>query len=337
MLEKATMALELLAHLAESGIQFQFKGGTSLLLRLNPLRRLSIDVDIVTQADPDAVRQVMESSCRQNPFAGYEHDDKRDRDLPPKKHYRVMYPSVVENRNDHILLDVLFEPEAIPGCEPIPIRVPFIETLREVRVDVPSVNHLLGDKLTAFAPTTIGILYHPDRKTDIVKQLFDVGALFDSANDLRKVAAAYEHMHRKQLAYGRPSCTLDDALNDTIRAGFEYSQVGLRGGSDSENARSVQEGVRNLENHLLNQPFAQTEARIAAAKAACLAAWLQRRPAGVTFAEIRFDPKAVEELRDKRISRPWGPLDRLKGGNPEAFHYWHKAQHIMTSLPEATV
>ncbi len=50
MLEKAIVALQLIGHLAESGLPIQFKGGTSLLLRLNPIRCLSIDVDIVTQA-----------------------------------------------------------------------------------------------------------------------------------------------------------------------------------------------------------------------------------------------------------------------------------------------
>jgi len=50
MLEKTIVALQLLGHLAESGLPIQFKGGSSLLLRLNPIRCLSIDVDIVTQA-----------------------------------------------------------------------------------------------------------------------------------------------------------------------------------------------------------------------------------------------------------------------------------------------
>ena len=53
MLEKAIVALQLLGHLAEASLPLQFKGGTSLLLRLSPPRRLSIDVDIVTQALPD--------------------------------------------------------------------------------------------------------------------------------------------------------------------------------------------------------------------------------------------------------------------------------------------
>ncbi len=47
-LEKCTLALELVSRLQRAGLDFIFKGGTSLLLHCNPARRLSIDVDIVS-------------------------------------------------------------------------------------------------------------------------------------------------------------------------------------------------------------------------------------------------------------------------------------------------
>src|SRR5436190_24308810 len=92
MLEKAIVALQLLGHLAESGLPIQFKGGTSLLLRLNPIRRLSIDVDIVTQAKPEELRVVLDQICKIAPFTGCEHDVQRDKERPPKKHFHIFYP-----------------------------------------------------------------------------------------------------------------------------------------------------------------------------------------------------------------------------------------------------
>src|SRR5438105_11148326 len=74
MLEKAIVALQLLGHLAESGLPIQFKGGTSLLLRLNPIRRLSIDVDIVTQGTLHELRAVLARVTHVSPLTGYEHD-----------------------------------------------------------------------------------------------------------------------------------------------------------------------------------------------------------------------------------------------------------------------
>ena len=263
------------------------------------------------------------------PLAGYEHDAKRDKELPPKKHFKVFYPSAIESKTDFVLLDVLFERHAAPYCEPVVIQTPFIVPTREVRVPVPTVDSLLGDKLTAFAPKTIGILYHPLRKIDIVKQLFDVGALFDAASDLSVAAEAYAAAHARQLVYRKAKFTLADTLNDSIEAAFRLSQLALRGGKETKEGLLLQEGVGDLQNHLVNQRFRRDEARIAAGKVACVAAWIQRQPAGVTLEQLRFRPARAGELREAKIQAPWQPLNRLKGGNMAAFYYWHRASVLL--------
>ncbi len=45
--------------------------------------------------------------------------------------------------------------------------------------------------------------------------------------------------------------------------------------------------------------------------------------------QLRFQPDRVSELRDLQIQAPWSPLNRLKGANPEAFHYWYQAQRML--------
>lgn len=329
MLEKAIVALQLLSHLVESELPIQFKGGTSLLLRLNPIRRLSIDVDIVTQAKPEELIPVLERVSKLTPLIGYEHDGQRDKDLPPKKHFRFFYPSALEAKTDHVLLDVLFEKEIPLHCEPVIINTPFITPEREIRVLVPTVNSLLGDKLTAFAPQTIGILYHPLRKIDIVKQLFDVGVLFDAATDLNVAAESYAATHARQLSYRQADFSLADTLNDSIEAGFHYSQLELKGSATTEQGLFLHDGVTALQNHLVNHPFRRDEARIAAGKVACAAAWIQRRPAGVTIEQLRFNADRIAELRTLEIQAPWVPLTRLRGGNAQAFHYWYQAQRLL--------
>jgi len=329
MLEKSIVALQLLSHLAESGLPFQFKGGSSLLLRLSPIRRLSIDVDIVTQAKPDELHAVLARISRLLPLTGHEHNAKRDKELPPMKHYRVFYPSAIEPKTDHVLLDVLFEPDATPHSEPVTIATPFITPERVVRVSVSTVEALLDDKLGAFAPHTIGILHHSERKTDIAKQLFDVAALFDAATDLRVAAEVYATLHARQLVYRQANYTLTDTLNDSIESGFLYSQLDLKGGLRTEPGLLLQDGITGLQNHLVNLPFRRDEARVASGKAACVAAWIMHRPAGVTLPELRFRPAEVAALRGAQIAAPWAPLNRLKGGNPEAFHYWYRAQLLL--------
>ena len=248
-----------------------------------------------------------------------------------KNIFAFFYPSAIESKTDHVLLDVLFESEAPPHCEPVLISTPFITPEREVRVAVPTVNSLLGDKLTAFAPGTIGILYHPLRKIDIVKQLFDVGVLFDAATDLNVVAEAYAATHAKQLLYRQAGFSIADTLNDSIEAGFHYSQLELKGSTKTEQGLFLHDGVTALQNHLVNHPFRRDEARIAAGKVACAAAWIQRRPTDVTIEQLRFNIDRVAELRALEIQAPWTPLSRLKGGNAQAFHYWYQAQRLLTN------
>lgn len=328
LLEKAIVALQLVGHLAEADLAFQFKGGTSMLLLVEPLRRLSIDVDIVTQATAGQLEAVLGSVSKLQPFQSYEHDQDRDRDLPPKKHYRMFYPSVFPPKANHILLDVLFETAGL--AEPRIIRTPFIQTERQVSVQVPGINRTLGDKLSAFAPTTIGIIYDEKRTADIVKQLFDVAILFDAATDLADAAAAYNEVHPNQCRYRNRQFTLEETLTDTINACVELSQHDLRGAPRKDTRGPFfLDGIEKIQGHLLNYPFRHAQARVAAGKVACAAAWMMRRPNGVAIGALRSSPARIGALTDRVIQAPWAPLSRLKAGNPEAFLYWSQAQRLL--------
>jgi predicted nucleotidyltransferase component of viral defense system len=59
LVEKCIVAFELVGRLSAAGLDFVFKGGTSLLLHLRPIRRLSIDADITTNAKPGEIQQVL--------------------------------------------------------------------------------------------------------------------------------------------------------------------------------------------------------------------------------------------------------------------------------------
>ena len=66
-LEKCVHALTLLGYLVERDMQFIFKGGTSLLLHMPQVRRLSRDIDNVCgrpAAELDAVVRVIGSATR---------------------------------------------------------------------------------------------------------------------------------------------------------------------------------------------------------------------------------------------------------------------------------
>jgi hypothetical protein len=102
-------------------------------------------------------------------------------------------------------------------------------------VKIPSINCLLGDKLAAFAPTTIGVLYKPFHKKTgepveprpirVMKQLFDVGELFAVADNLPLVAETYRRIFVGQNKYRGGKFTVEQALDDTLDAAYWLTQI----------------------------------------------------------------------------------------------------------------
>jgi len=78
---------------------------------------------------------------------------------------------------------------------------PIFEVEEEIVVTVPSVNSIAGDKLTAFAPKTIGIPYGKGKSMEIIKQLFDLGILFEHISDLREVYDSYRNTAELESGY----------------------------------------------------------------------------------------------------------------------------------------
>jgi hypothetical protein len=174
--EKSLYAFELLGRLAEEGLDFVFKGGTSLLLRLPKPRRLSIDVDIVCRESAVRLERILRN-CATPPFTGQEEDDRRHNRPPRRRHWNFSYnPFDPEHCPEpYIILDVLEEDCLYPDVEPVAIRTPFFTADHNIQVRVPTVDNLLADKLTAFAPGTIGQEYSEEHPEKIAKHLFDIG------------------------------------------------------------------------------------------------------------------------------------------------------------------
>ena len=63
-----------------------------------------------------------------------------------------------------------------------------------LNVNVPNLEDILGDKLTAFAPNTTGIPYFKKEDSmsmEIIKQLYDIGNLFDVVNELSVIRTTF--------------------------------------------------------------------------------------------------------------------------------------------------
>ena len=334
-LEKAVHALALLGHLADSGLPFVFKGGTSLLLHLPRPRRLSIDIDIFCHAAPEELDAVLVEIAQRAPFTGFEEQNRGERGLPRRRHFKFHYPSPTQGRPLHILLDVVEEAECPVDLIDKPIRTPFIEVEREVLVRVPTLEALLGDKLTAFAPCTTGVPFRPANggpcdTMQVVKQLFDVAELFGAIDDLSAVTRAYDAMQALENGYRGGGFSREQTLDDTRDACLALATRDLKGIARSEEADWLWDGAQRLRSHLIGGRFGLDDARIAAGKVALLSAVLRQGHLELAPAQLRYHGN-IEAIRDLQIEGDWQVLNRLKAANPEAFFYWHRASGIESS------
>lgn len=328
-LEKCIYALHLVSALAQQHLSFAFKGGTSLLLHLPVIRRLSIDVDVLCTDPPEAMLNALKAIGENAPFTAFEHLAHRDKELPPKKHYRLHYNSKVNRSGQFILVDVMYDQNPYSNMESKFVNVPFVLVAEKIPIPVPSLNGLLGDKLTAFAPKTVGVLFEKqDSHMQIVKQVFDVGELFNSATDITEVNAVHGAVFELENRYRGNKFTRDHALDDTVEASFALSQCQLKKAFQDDRTRAFMAGIRSLENHIIGTPFRIESARTAAAKAALLATALKHETAKPNLAGMRYTDEKLEIVKDSQLGNARSVLNRLKAINPEAFYYWWLIQSM---------
>ena len=325
LIEKVIRAFSLVELLVESGCPFVWKGGTSLMLILGQqLHRLSIDVDIICPPGTD-IGQYLEK-FEEYGFVSKEEEyrEQRSTDIPKshsKFHYQIAYKSGM-NRNEYILLDVLYEDSHYKKVNSLSLENPFVKWDSEpVKVKVPSADDILGDKLTAFAPNTSGIPYFKNgqnRNLEIIKQLYDVGRLFDASTDLDCVKTAYGRIIPVEMSYRSLPENPVLALDDTIATAKCLATRGKSGIGDFE---ALQNGINRLKSFMYLGKYYIEQASADAAKAAYLAA------------VIKHDLPAIEKYDNSKPLLKTGRklpaiISKMLMSMPEAYFYWSKYAEI---------
>ena len=193
LLEKMIHALSLLQYLVKNDLEFVFKGGTSLILLLDNTGRFSVDIDILTMQNRETIESIFDKIIKDSHFSKWELDERRSFNSGiPKAHYEFEFNSVFSNQTNTVILDILFEKSNYPKFQTLPVKAEWVDTEEELQVTVPTVESIVGDKLTAFAPNTTGILYGSGKELEIIKQLYDLGILFDKIEDLETVNKSFQ-------------------------------------------------------------------------------------------------------------------------------------------------
>ena len=326
LIEKSIRAFSLLESLVLSGCPFVFKGGTCVMLHLDSSSRVSVDIDIICPPGTDIASYVEKNSAEYG-FTGVKLIERKGRNDVPKSHakffYKISYKTNAEEGN--VLLDVLFEDIHYSKVERLPIRSRFLKNIGEdVYVQVPSIEDILGDKMTAFAPHTTGIPYYKGENPaflEVIKQMYDIATLSERVKDLALVRETFMKFVKVELGYrNAEGMSVEDVLKDTINTALTLS---LRGVINKEEFDMLQSGIKRIDGFIVSERYLLDSAIRDAAKAAYMAVLILSG----TDEIIPFSLERAKESPGMKVLH--AKLNKLKKTNIEAFYYWSMADSLL--------
>lgn len=335
-LEKMIYALDLVGHLRQSGLDFVLKGGTCLVLLVEEANRFSIDIDIIIRTDQKELETILDEVVERSHFTGWKMDEHRSyQPGVPKAHYKLSFKTDLQDSGT-VLLDVLFEDYLYPYLVEKPIAIKWIESDTETLVVLPSIDSITGDKLTAFAPNTIGIPYFKgvDKQPfsmEICKQLFDLSKLFERIESMNTVAESFNAFAVKEIAYRKNESsdsviTPDAVLQDIIDTCVIITKRGS--GSDDQRMKfnELLKGIKAFgTGFLMSGNFRIEDAVSAAARIAYMSAKIMLNDL------TPIDYFKGQNINDWQIEDPdWSFLNRLKRQQDKSsYYYWYLTVNLI--------
>jgi len=320
LIERTLFAFGLLEALTKVGLSFIFKGGTSLMLLLSRPMRLSTDIDIVVEPGTD-IEKYIEKARVIFPFIDGIEQEREQKGRMEKRHFKFIYNSQVNAPDTlYILLDVLFEENEYPIVTRKEIKNDLLLTEGEnLLVTMPTVDCILGDKISAFAPHTTGIRFGK-KNLEIMKQFFDVCTLIDEFTNFECVLNSYKRISEREIAYREIKCTPKDALLDSFSAAL---CIGSRGKILKEDFPNYLEGSRRVTNHIFEKGFNMEKASRIAPKVIYMVACLLTETPFEKVVDARKYNNEILSQEDLLM------LKELKKIDPVAYAYVVKADKLM--------
>jgi len=338
-LEKMIYALHLLECIKSNGLDFVFKGGTSLVLLLEEGNRFSIDIDIICNTDRETLEKILSKVVDSSNFKSFELDEHRSYKAGVSKaHYSFTFGSATKGKySGTILLDILIEDAIYPELTEKPVQTKWIETENETNIVVPTIDAITGDKLTAFAPNTVGIPYFKGKdqqpfSMEICKQLFDLSKLFEKIENIETVAQSFEVFAKQEIEYRKTETsdlTSEKVLQDTIDTCAILAKKGKGSAYEKQKFIELQKGIRAFgTGFLMVGNFRIDDAVHAAARIAYLSAKLLYKD----LSPIEyFQGQDIKELNIENLE--WNFLNQLKRQpDKTGFYYWYKTVQLIGKI-----
>ena len=318
-LEYAIYALGLLEQLSINKLDFVFKGGTSLMLHFPEIKRLSTDIDIVCNISQEQIEEILIKICSSSIFSRWELDKERSYSGKiPKAHYFLYFHSNLFDNERYVLLDILIDKPDYPEIIDKKIDLPIlIQDGESTSVRMLGINSLLGDKLTAFAPNTIGVTYDSGKHLGLLKQLYDIDLLIDVATNLPLVSETFKISAQKEIDYLQENIKIGDVYSDILKTSFLLASGFLNRLKEKESIakyKFFEKGLAALNSFLPGtKRFTRLDVLLAASRSAYITSIIQTgklEEFKLFDNNIQIDDYLFSEKPDNQ----WNKLSKLPGG-----------------------
>lgn len=319
-LERSIFALGLLEALVKVKMPFIFKGGTSMMLLLDNPKRLSTDIDIIVAPETD-ISDYLNEVAKIYPFKQVSEDERKVQGRIVKRHYKFSFYSELLDDDQEILLDVLYENNHYTKLIEKEIKTEILITEGEqLKVTLPSVDCIIGDKLTAFAPHTTGVPLGVGKEIEIMKQLYDIATLLDKYQNYDDLVQTFIQTATTEIYYRDLKIEPKDVLEDTLDTAI---CIAARGTENPIEYAMYKAGIKGLKTHIYDGTFSGEIAAQMACKVIYFAACLLKQ----------MEPQNIKDetpyLKDNLGKTKFKNLSYLRKLRPQAFAYVALAAKIL--------
>lgn len=315
LLEKTMGALFLVESLVNTRLDFIFKGGTSLVLLLNQIKRFSVDVDIITEESERKIKTIINEIIESQDLFTRVEENIRENEVSKRmelSHYKFFFNSVTDDSEKYILLDVAFENNVYPRIIEKKIENSNLNIESNLYVKIPSIESILGDKLTVLATKTTGISYDSEKELELIKQLYDVDKLFNEAENVDEIRESFINIANREIRYRKlREITYEDVLDD-----IEDFTKDIIYRENKSNLEKINTGMRKFVNFMLERKFLMDkEVLTCASKVAYLINMI--RDGKSTLLKYENERSINVEIPKQYKKR----LKVIERTNPEAYYY----------------
>jgi len=215
--EQAVHCLELVSELVDAGLQYQFKGGNSLLIILNTAKRFSIDVDIATNTSVEEIEKILDLLPEKyGVFTEWKKRQHKTKPWLPISSYYLFYRSqFTDSQKTSIMLDVqLKESPYQTELKQVTCGELYISTSKAT---LPLPASIIGDKLLTIGPCTLGIPLKKGKEAQRLKHVYDVSTLLKTTPDLDEIRDSFSACMEQENKIQKNGYNSRAVMLDTIK------------------------------------------------------------------------------------------------------------------------